>query len=277
MPLEFIFSSRTNRSYGGGPTSTLCNILEAEKVGFGSAIEAIFVEFLHPGRVSEERVAASQKKSGWESFLGFQELDPLHGDYSVRFERKRKRLVIKYTSKTISADDAFHTDELITRDLFFRGFDETIEAINWGLKKRLKADDDFDIPQFLKWLNVMRSVEYASDEALVKAWVHASKYVDAKYAARNAWDQLDLDWDTFHRDARFLLDDADDWSNTDDFAPHGNDTGADIFAEWADYERVEISEAARIFGIPHTTMTSRTIFGKPGSSFTSPFLSVTSR
>lgn len=48
--------------------------------------------------------------------------------------------------------------------------------------------------------------------------------------------------------ARDILDNPSDWSQIDDFSPHGNDTGSDIFAEWSQYARLTPEAAARKFG-----------------------------
>lgn len=43
-------------------------------------------------------------------------------------------------------------------------------------------------------------------------------------------DDLDIDWSQYHPDAKRLLDAPFYWSEIDDDAPHGNDTGSDLFA-----------------------------------------------
>ena len=249
MPLEFLISSTTNRSYGGGPASFVGSLLDAENADFGAGIDLIELDLHHPGRVSKRCVLEAARKTGMPAV--FHEFDPLVGDLSVRFEKKKKRLKITFIAKHTEPDQAFGCfRNEITRDLFFLGFDDVILAMEWGLQKRVRKSDGFDVHACLDWLRSMRQIEFPSDVALRTALQKARSVYEARQAVKDPWDQLDLDWDAFHPDARFLLDDPGDWSNTDDFSPHGNDTGADIFAEWADYDRVEISEAARIFGIP---------------------------
>ena len=49
------------------------------------------------------------------------------------------------------------------------------------------------------------------------------------------WDKLAIDWEDFHPRARDILDEVFYWDCTDDFAPNGNDTGADVlelYQEW---------------------------------------------
>jgi uncharacterized protein YfeS len=63
----------------------------------------------------------------------------------------------------------------------------------------------------------------------------ADKQIQAENAAKDPWELLEIDWGKFHRKARKILDDPFFWDCADDFAPHGNDTGADVleaFRRW---------------------------------------------
>ena len=51
------------------------------------------------------------------------------------------------------------------------------------------------------------------------------------------WDKLDIDWSEFHPRARELLNETFYWEEGDDAAPHGNDTGADAFADYRKWTR----------------------------------------
>ena len=46
------------------------------------------------------------------------------------------------------------------------------------------------------------------------------------------WERLDIDWDDFHPKARQILDDPFFWDCANDFAPNGNDTGADLLESY---------------------------------------------
>lgn len=54
------------------------------------------------------------------------------------------------------------------------------------------------------------------------------------------WEDVDVDWDEFHPAARQLLDDPFFWEVADDYAPHGNDTGADLL----EFYKEELTEDA---------------------------------
>lgn len=47
------------------------------------------------------------------------------------------------------------------------------------------------------------------------------------------------DWDQLHQDARVLLDDPMYWDAVDEFAPHGNDSGADTFAAYVEWRAAD--------------------------------------
>ncbi len=64
------------------------------------------------------------------------------------------------------------------------------------------------------------------------------------------WDRLDLDGHGFHAKARHILDDPADWSGDDEFAPHGNDIGADIVNDWSTYRRLGATEAGNYLELP---------------------------
>ena len=65
---------------------------------------------------------------------------------------------------------------------------------------------------------------------------------------RDPWERLEVDWDEMHADARSILDDPEDWSEVYEFSPHGNDTGAEIFALWHEYAPLSPHEAALHLG-----------------------------
>jgi uncharacterized protein YfeS len=58
--------------------------------------------------------------------------------------------------------------------------------------------------------------------------------------AMSEWEKLGIEWRDYHPDARKILDDVFFWDCADDFAPHGNDTGADIlhaYQKWFECDR----------------------------------------
>ena len=51
------------------------------------------------------------------------------------------------------------------------------------------------------------------------------------------WERLGIDWDEYHPDARELLDDPFFWDPVHDSAPHGNDTGVDLLADFKKWNK----------------------------------------
>jgi len=51
------------------------------------------------------------------------------------------------------------------------------------------------------------------------------------------WERLEVDWGRFHPRARELLNDPFFWEGANDFAPHGNDTGFDVLADYRKWTR----------------------------------------
>jgi uncharacterized protein YfeS len=51
------------------------------------------------------------------------------------------------------------------------------------------------------------------------------------------WERLGIDWRDYHPDARKVLDDPFYWESVNDFAPNGNDTGADLLASYRKWHR----------------------------------------
>ncbi len=75
------------------------------------------------------------------------------------------------------------------------------------------------------------------DAAFLKRIADAEEAARARYRAADPWSILDIDWTTYHRSARTLLDDPFFWDVADDHAPVGNDTGADILESYRTWSR----------------------------------------
>ena len=53
-----------------------------------------------------------------------------------------------------------------------------------------------------------------------------------RLAQMDPWERLGIDWDDWHPAARKLLNDPFFWDQGSDYSPHGNDTGADLLADF---------------------------------------------
>ncbi|WP_146430954.1 hypothetical protein [Blastopirellula retiformator] len=103
------------------------------------------------------------------------------------------------------------------------------------IKKRLKKTDDFDVVRFLEDANRLLCEGLGSVDEWRQIEQESNEKRRAELAKMSPWELLDIDWDDYHPSAREILDDPFYWSCTDDTAPHGNDTGADLlhsFLKW---------------------------------------------
>lgn len=234
MALEIYTLGKSHRKHGGYP-SYIGTWLSTLHPSFGEAISEIYLTVAYNGRMTDHR--------------GIPAIDLSN---TVRFERKRGRYNITWVSSRCTPDSRFgiRADSITVRQ-WEDGFADVHDALSWGLAQRLKPQDDFGVSAFLDWVNAHRARKFESDEALRThiSKVHESqKKQIAAQAAADPWRVVDIDWDDMHPDARAILDDPKDWSNSDDFAPHGNDTGADIFARWSDYKALTAEQAAAEIG-----------------------------
>ena len=75
---------------------------------------------------------------------------------------------------------------------------------------------------FLATIADLKAAEHARAEAILAA---------------DPWAALSIEWTEYHPEARALLDDPFFWDMTDDHAPVGNDTGADILESYRSWRR----------------------------------------
>jgi uncharacterized protein YfeS len=227
--LELIGSGKTHRSYGGHVWSFAAEIIGEELPGFGDDLDAIYVTVFCNGRLENDH-------------RGF---PPLNDTESVKFYRKKKRMEISYPSLRFKPDEVFGLFlPQLERTHFSIAVDDLIDALSWGLKTRLTKKDNFDVAAFLAWIERFRKIDFASDDALRAAIQRAGEAGKARDEEKDPWERLDVDWDAVHPNARGILDDPLDWSCAYEFSPHGNDTGADILAEWVQYRSLSAHQAA---------------------------------
>lgn len=246
-------AGRTNRSYGGGHGNFVSAVLNVDPPEFGPALKLIEIELLVAGSVlvSRDTLERDLPNGMWMHFAKPDTFPPLEARQQIRFERKRQTLQVAWPSRRLTPDGEFLASlATLTREHYFSAFDEVIDALNWALPLRLKAHDDFDVAGFLAWLRAKRDLAYESDAQLRDA-------VDAAFATRSQyfenldpWEKLDVDWTRMHPEARKVLDQPEDWSCIDVFSPHGNDIGADIFADWPRFSRYAVAQAGHHLDLP---------------------------
>jgi uncharacterized protein YfeS len=215
-------------SFGGNSTFSLVgDYLESGLGSYGGAIRQISVTAGFRGvRV---RNASLQRRFG-EFHSKFLPSLPL-----VKFLRKKGQMEIEY--ETATADATFlERYGFLSAAMFSTAFKEVADKLHL-MDARLQQADDFELPRFHDDVARLASDAPTTDEALRALRTKVEQQCKERLAAMDPWERLDLDWDEFHPAARTLLDDPFFWSQGDDYAPHGNDTGADLFADFKKWNR----------------------------------------
>lgn len=55
------------------------------------------------------------------------------------------------------------------------------------------------------------------------------------------WERLGIEWSDYHPKAREILNDPFFWDSMDDYAPHGNDTGADLLHDFLLWRKTHLT------------------------------------
>ena len=225
--MQFYVMARTYNTYGGHSTlSLIADFLLGETDDFGSAVSELTVTFHFPHTGQARR---SLEKMYADFHANRQSLP------KVVFRRKRGQASIDIASELLDGKDWEQTRGL-SLALFKAGVADTIAALEL-LKKRLTPKDDFSLAAFLAHCSKAQSRLPSTVEELAALAEECKKRQTARYAAMSPWERLGIDWRDFHPDARQILDAPFFWECTNDFAPNGNDTGADLLADYRKWLR----------------------------------------
>jgi len=170
----------------------------------------------------------------------------------IRVKNKMKLVEIEYVSNTCMGDDleggkynaepGFNVnwrEDLERRrhqydaELLQRFCSELLEILP-TFRKRLVKVDGFDFDSFLEWV-ALRFRDLPNTDQSLKEYAISlfSKPEEPKKA--ESLDDLLIDWSEYHPQARETLDDLFYWDCVNEYAPHGNDEGADVlehFKHW---------------------------------------------
>ena len=160
----------------------------------------------------------------------------------LKFLRKKKRVLLSYETAVADAKFLGRSGGPFAA-VFTPALAELADKLRL-IDARFKKSDDFDLARF--HADVARLVAAAprSDEALAALREQLVERLKRRHAAMDWWDRVGIDWDDYHPDARKLLDDEFFWDCTDDWAPHGNDTGADLLSDFEKWNRSHPQAAA---------------------------------
>ena len=225
--MEFYVMVRTYNTYGGHSTlSLVSDFLLGDADRFGSAVSELTVTFHFP----HSGPARSTLEGMYADFHANRLSLP-----KVVFRRKRGQATIDIASELIDGKD-WERVRGLSLPLFKAAVAETIAALGL-LRKRLTARDDFNLEAFLAHCSEAQSRLPPTVEGFAAFAEECKRRQAARYAAMSPWERLGIDWRDFHPDARRILDDPFYWECSNDFAPNGNDTGADLLADYRKWLR----------------------------------------
>jgi uncharacterized protein YfeS len=203
---------------GGHPTlSWIGEFFAFQQPDFGSAIRELEVQV----HFATPRVPGGDFKEIEDRYEAFLAAFP-----TAKFHRKRAKVELNYVSRL--GDSRRVTDSRAADlDLFVRGAQELAAELAI-LGPRLRRSDAFDFSAFSGWLRTRLAALPQTEAELRQLTDRFAVEARNRAKAMDPWERLDIDWEEYHPQARPLLDDPFYWECADDFAPHGNDTGADI-------------------------------------------------
>jgi uncharacterized protein YfeS len=219
---EFYVMARTYNSFGGHSTLSLIpDFLIAEAPSFGSAISELTVTFHFP--------TSGPPRSSLENLYAQFHADRLKLP-KVAFGRNRGKMSIDVSSKLIDGSEReFYRGPSLS--LFSGAYHETVESLKL-MGSKLTRKDEFEFDSFMRHCLQCEARIPRDEEALSTLVTRLNERRAAIRDAMTPWERLGIDWRDYHPDARHILDDPFYWEQANDFAPHGNDTGADLLSDY---------------------------------------------
>jgi uncharacterized protein YfeS len=222
-PLQFYVMVSTYNIYDGGhPTLSLIpDFLLADAPFFGAAITELTVTF----HFASSGPPGTTLGHLYARFHADREKLP-----KVVFRRSRETMAIDVASNLIDGSDP-DADRSVSLPLFRSAVAETIEALRM-MKLRLTKKDDFNLAAFIAHCLRCKEKIPSDEESLASLAAELEDREATIKAAMTPWERLGIDWRDYHPDARRILDDPFYWEQANDYAPHGNDTGADLLSAY---------------------------------------------
>lgn len=156
----------------------------------------------------------------------------------VRWEGKKRRLSLRYESHLGLAEQVLDAGPP-SRALLLSALDELATVLK-SCQRSLQRKPGLEAGSLVAMIESLNHLVRTTDIDLA---TFQRAHAERRRAAREVlpwWEQLEINWAEYHPAARELLDDPFFWSEADDFAPHGNDTGADLmrdFRTWRQHHR----------------------------------------
>lgn len=223
--MDFYVMAKSYNRYGGHSTlSPIGDFLLIGADSFGDAIKELTVTLHFPD--------SSLPKKTLEQLL------VQHNSYrsslpKITYRRAKGKIEIDIASEVMDGRDWLPSPRL-SLPLFERGVGEVIHALSL-MRKRLKKSDEFDLDAFLNHCEAAQQRIPNSENALRDLAAELKAADQAKRDLMSPWEKLGIDWEDFHPRASEILDDPFFWDCANDFSPNGNDTGADLLADYRDW------------------------------------------
>ncbi len=213
----------TYDSYGGAVEfAPVMALVELCSEDFGSALQEI--ELCLVFRCSDSY--QPQDSDFRDTFNEF------HNEYCARlperrFLRKKARLTLKALAEFATAEETHRLTTTFILEWQHAVLDLLIGELK-ACRRKFKATDDFRLDDFITWLQAQhQNLPRTQEEAkALDAELRRKQLVES--AQMSDWEQLGLDWEDYHPNAREVVTDPRLWSLGHEFAPNGNDDGADI-------------------------------------------------
>jgi uncharacterized protein YfeS len=232
---------RLYNSFGGHRSiSVVSDLLEYEIPDFGDAIQKleITLHFYHDGPARK-----TLEKMQEEFHRNLKKLP------KCTFYRKKHRLNLDFEAKFTTGYEIERNRKppiQINPD-WVKAVLEEIIYFSPLIKQKIKKSDNFDYPAFEVHLkSTLKTIPGSTNEL---EEIHDIVSIRRKEAFNklNDWEKLGLDWDDFHPKAREIVPIPNQWSCTDEFAPNGNDTGADILELFQTWNKENSNKSAITF------------------------------
>ncbi|MCU0828101.1 MAG: hypothetical protein MUE52_12005 [Tabrizicola sp.] len=165
---------------------------------------------------------------------------------SRRFSRKTRELVMTLRGDPgLDFVDRHALVNITTADLQI-GTDMVLRALIHA-QGRFKASDGVDLGPMIRSAKALLARSWPDDQAMRAELSVAHDLDRARIAAMDPWAKIDMRG--FHPQARQILDQPSDWSEGNEFSPHGNDLGADILHNWSVLKSWDIARIADHFQV----------------------------
>lgn len=221
---------RTFNTYGGGSTfEPVAALLELSDQKFGEALQEIELTlcFQSERSFSEQNVDETLQQS----------YDEFHRRHCVRlpirrYVRKKATLKLEVLATFASAEQV----EQPTQGMFNLAWQsevlELLLAEVEACRKKFKASDHVRVADFLDWLRLQHQNLPKTQEEAQALTNRLEQHEEELQRQLSEWDRLGIDWSDYHPDAREMIPDPRLWSSGHEFAPNGNDNGADLLASF---------------------------------------------